>query len=123
MSLSQKITYYRAQERRKREVRNSKVPRGRARINADLGVLFSGLCRIAQNLIMADGQSESFSRVLIDKALEFRGWNLLDAKGAQFEFHAASGRADHQLKKLGLVLRVLLAKRAAHPFGDQSIHV
>ena len=24
------------------------------------------------------GQNEAFSRVLIDKALEFSGWNLLD---------------------------------------------
>jgi hypothetical protein len=29
--------------------------------------------------IMA-GQNEAFSRVLIDKALEFSAWNLLDGK-------------------------------------------
>jgi hypothetical protein len=27
---------------------------------------------------MPPGQNEAFSRVLIDKALEFSGWNLLD---------------------------------------------
>jgi hypothetical protein len=27
---------------------------------------------------MITGQSEAFSRVLIDKALEFSGWDLLD---------------------------------------------
>jgi hypothetical protein len=27
---------------------------------------------------MGNGQGEAFSRILIDKALEFSGWNLLD---------------------------------------------
>jgi len=31
---------------------------------------------------MTNGQSEAFSRVLIDKALEFSGWDLLDPKQA-----------------------------------------
>ena len=61
---------------------------------------------------MANGQSEAFSRVLIDKALEFSGWDLLDPKQAVFELHSGAGRADYLLKdKLGRVLCVLEAKR------------
>jgi type I restriction enzyme, R subunit len=61
---------------------------------------------------MPSGQNEAFSRILIDKALEFSGWNLLDPKQVQFEFHAANGRADYLLKNsLGHVLCVLEAKR------------
>jgi type I restriction enzyme, R subunit len=61
---------------------------------------------------MPNGQSEAFSRVLIDKALEFSGWNLLDPKQVIFEPHSGAGRADYLLKdKLGHVLCVLEAKR------------
>ena len=61
---------------------------------------------------MSNGQSEAFSRVLIDKALEFSGWNLLDPKQVVFEQHSGAGRADYLLKdKLGHVLCVLEAKR------------
>lgn len=61
---------------------------------------------------MNSGQNEAFSRVLIDKALEFSGWDLLDPKQVQFELHTSSGRADYLLKdKLGRVLCVLEAKR------------
>lgn len=42
------------------------------------------------------GQNEAFSRVLIDKALEFSHWNLLDAGQVQFEHHTESGRADRR---------------------------
>jgi type I restriction enzyme R subunit len=56
--------------------------------------------------------SEAFSRVLIDKALEYSGWNLLDVKTVQFEFHNVGGRADYLLKdSIGRVLCVLEAKR------------
>jgi type I site-specific restriction endonuclease len=59
-----------------------------------------------------NGQNEAFSRVLIDKALEYSGWNLLDGKQVQFELHTSNGRADYLLKdKLGRVLCVLEAKR------------
>jgi predicted type IV restriction endonuclease len=34
---------------------------------------------------MPTGQNEAFSRVLIDKALEFSGWNLLDPQQVRFE--------------------------------------
>lgn len=58
------------------------------------------------------GQGEAFSRILIDKALEASGWNLLDSAQVQFELHTASGRADYLLKdKVGRVLCVLEAKR------------
>lgn len=61
---------------------------------------------------MPNGQNEAFSRILIDKALEYSGWNLLEPKQIQFEFHAASSRADYLLKdSLGRVLCVLEAKR------------
>jgi type I restriction enzyme, R subunit len=61
---------------------------------------------------MSKGQSEAFSRVLIDKALEFSGWDLLDQKQVAFELHSGAGRADYLLKdKLGRVLCVLEAKR------------
>src|SRR5450755_4604850 len=59
-----------------------------------------------------NGQNEAFSRILIDKALEYSGWNLLDDKQVQFESHTSNGRADYLLKdKLGRVLCVLEAKR------------
>ena len=61
---------------------------------------------------MAAGQNEAFSRILIDKALEFSGWNLLDPKQLQFESNTSNGRTDYLLKdKLGRVLCVLEAKR------------
>jgi hypothetical protein len=37
---------------------------------------------------MVTGQSEAFSRVLIDKALEYSGWDLLDPKQVVFELHS-----------------------------------
>ena len=61
---------------------------------------------------MPQGQNEAFSRILIDKALEFSSWNLLDPQQVQFELHTSNGRADYLLKdKLGRVLCVLEAKR------------
>lgn len=56
--------------------------------------------------------NEAFSRILIDKALEESGWNLLDPKQVRFEQHTVGGRADYLLKDgLGRVLCVLEAKR------------
>src|SRR5262249_19826447 len=61
---------------------------------------------------MIANQPEAFSRVLIDKALEFSGWDLLDQKQVLFELHTGTGRTDYLLKdKLGRVLCVLEAKR------------
>jgi type I restriction enzyme, R subunit len=57
-------------------------------------------------------QSEAFSRVLIDKALEYSGWDLLDSRQIQFEYNNRAGRADYLLKdSLGRTLCVLEAKR------------
>ncbi len=57
-------------------------------------------------------QPEAFSRILIDRALELSGWDLLDSKQVQFESHASNGRADYLLKDdLGRALCVLEAKR------------
>src|SRR6266568_6836532 len=61
---------------------------------------------------MPTGQNEPFSRILIDRALEFSGWDLLDPTQLQFELHTSGGRTDYLLKdKLGRVLCVLEAKR------------
>ncbi|MGB4068391.1 MAG: hypothetical protein WBK08_10205 [Nitrospira sp.] len=43
-------------------------------------------------------QPEAFSRILIDKALEFSGWNLLNPQQIQFEQHTGTGRADYLLE-------------------------
>src|SRR5512139_3617536 len=56
---------------------------------------------------------EPFSRILIDKALEASGWNLLDPRQVRFEVHAGGKRADYVLMdSIGRVLCVLEAKRA-----------
>lgn len=61
---------------------------------------------------MTLGQNEAFSRVLIDKALESSGWELLNPRQVLFEMNTANGRADYLLKdSLGRVLCVLEAKR------------
>jgi type I restriction enzyme R subunit len=61
---------------------------------------------------MSQSQNEAFSRILIDKALEFTGWDLLNPQQVQFELHTSNGRADYLLKDtLGRVLCVLEAKR------------
>lgn len=61
---------------------------------------------------MPSGQNEAFSRVLIDKALEFSGWNLLDAHEVRFELNSETGRADYVLMaRRGGSLCVLEAKR------------
>ncbi len=56
-------------------------------------------------------QNEAFSRVLIDKALEFSGWNLLDPKEVCFELAGANGRADYVLSGQRGPLGVLEAKK------------
>ena len=60
---------------------------------------------------MQSGANEAFSRVLIDKALEFSGWNLLDPKQVRFELNTANGRADYLLGGKRGPLCVLEAKR------------
>lgn len=56
--------------------------------------------------------NEAFSRILIDKALEASGWDLLNSKQVRFEYHAQGGRADYLLlSPIGTVLGVLEAKR------------
>lgn len=61
---------------------------------------------------MPTTQSEAFSRILIDQALTESGWNLLNPKQVQFEYHHTGGRADYLLRDgLGRVLCVLEAKR------------
>jgi type I restriction enzyme R subunit len=56
-------------------------------------------------------QNEAFSRILIDKALEFSGWNLLDSHQVRFELNTATGRADYLLCGQRSSLCVLEAKR------------
>lgn len=56
--------------------------------------------------------SEAFSRILIDRALQESGWDLLDSKQVQFEVGAQGKRADYLLKdKNGRIQLVLEAKR------------
>ncbi|NNM84433.1 MAG: DEAD/DEAH box helicase family protein [Phycisphaerales bacterium] len=59
---------------------------------------------------MKTGQNEAFSRVLIDKALEFSGWNLLDPHQVCFELSGKTGRADYVLLGQHGPLCVLEAK-------------
>jgi predicted type IV restriction endonuclease len=40
---------------------------------------------------MFSRQNEAFSRILIDKALEFSGWDLLNPRQVQFELHSTTG--------------------------------
>ena len=60
---------------------------------------------------MQHGANEAFSRILIDKALEFSGWNLLDSHQVRFELNTATGRADYLLCGQRGPLCVLEAKR------------
>ena len=60
---------------------------------------------------MKHGANEAFSRILIDKALEESGWNLLDLHQVNFELNTATGRADYLLRGLRGPLSVLEAKR------------
>jgi type I restriction enzyme R subunit len=60
---------------------------------------------------MHSGANEAFSRVLIDKALEFSGWDLLDSHQVRFELNTANGRADYLLGGKRGSLCVLEAKR------------
>ena len=55
--------------------------------------------------------NEAFSRVLIDKALEFSGWNLLDPHQLRFELNGTSGRVDYVLSGQRGPLCVVEAKR------------
>ncbi|MDQ6632013.1 MAG: DEAD/DEAH box helicase family protein [Verrucomicrobiota bacterium] len=59
---------------------------------------------------MLSGQNEAFSRILIDKALEFSGWNLLDSHQVRFELNTENGRADYLLGGQRGPLCVLEAK-------------
>ena len=60
---------------------------------------------------MQTGANEAFSRVLIDKALEFSGWDLLDSHQVRFELNTATGRADYLLGGKRGPLCVMEAKR------------
>lgn len=60
---------------------------------------------------MTHGANEAFSRILIDKALEDSGWNLLDPHQVRFELNGATGRADYVLSGKRLPLCVVEAKR------------
>ena len=55
-------------------------------------------------------QGEQFARVLIDKELEYSGWNLLDQSEVRFELSGESGRADYVLFGPNGPLCVLEAK-------------
>ena len=60
---------------------------------------------------MKHGANEAFSRILIDKALEASGWNLLDPHQVKFELRGTDGRrADYLLGGHRGPLSVLEAK-------------
>ena len=64
------------------------------------------------------GQNEAYARILIDKALESSGWDLLNPQQVRFEQRAKGDRADYILKdKLGRVSCVLEAKREMRSGG------
>lgn len=65
----------------------------------------------SSNAAMRHGTNEAFSRVLIDKALEFSGWNLLDQKQVRFELNGTNGRADYVLNGQRGPLCVIEAKK------------
>ena len=60
---------------------------------------------------MAKGDSEAQARILIDKALEPSGWNLLDPKSVRLEVSGDGRRSDYVLSSLRGPLCVLEAKR------------
>ena len=60
---------------------------------------------------MSIPQNEAFSRILIDKALEFSGWDLLNPKQVRFEMTGVGGRADYVLCGERGPLAVLEAKK------------
>jgi type I restriction enzyme, R subunit len=61
---------------------------------------------------MQHGSNEAFSRILIDKALEASGWNLLDPRQVRFELRGTDGRrADYVLGGQRGPISVLEAKR------------
>lgn len=60
---------------------------------------------------MSIPQNEAFSRILIDKALEFSGWDLLNPKQVRFEMSGVGGRADYVLCGERGPLAVLEAKK------------
>jgi type I restriction enzyme R subunit len=61
---------------------------------------------------MQHGANEAFSRILIDKALEASGWNLLDPRQVRFELSGTDGRrADYVLGGQRGPISVLEAKR------------
>src|SRR5690242_565477 len=63
-------------------------------------------------LMVAKGQPEAFSRILIDKTLENSGWNLLDTQQVTLEVSSTTGRSDYILKdNRGFPLCVLEAKK------------
>ena len=65
---------------------------------------------------------EPFSRILIDKALETSGWNLLDPRQVRFEVHAGGKRADYVLMdSIGRTLCVLEAKRGRCKISKRAV--
>ncbi|MCU1311414.1 MAG: hsdR 4 [Candidatus Angelobacter sp.] len=60
---------------------------------------------------MATAQPEAFSRILIDRALQDSGWDMLNPKQVRLELNGATGRADYVLMGDRGPLCVLEAKR------------
>jgi len=60
---------------------------------------------------MPRGSNEAFSRILIDKALQESGWNLLDSHQVSFELNATTGHANYLLNGPCVPLCILEATR------------
>jgi type I site-specific restriction endonuclease len=60
------------------------------------------------------GQTEAFSRVVIDRKLREAGWDIEDSSQVVFEDHGDAGRSDYVLKdSKGAPLAVIEAKAPA----------
>jgi hypothetical protein len=77
-------------------LKGPRLPRHRVRNQRRLGsaaVWFAQKPKILSNPRDAGAMTnEAFSRVLIDKELEFSGWNLLNPKEVRFELSGSNGR-------------------------------
>jgi type I site-specific restriction endonuclease len=72
---------------------------------------------------MPSAQNEAFSRILIDKALEFSGWDLLNPRQVRFELSGHGGRADYVLSGERGPLAVLEAKKDSFdPYKPRNGH-
>ena len=70
------------------------------------------------------GPTRSVSHVLIDRALQDSGWNLLNTQQVRFELRSATGRADYVLSgfrgPLGVDMKTDLVIKGIFGYGHDS---